>query len=197
MKKCDVIIDKVQDDIDKLSEKVSEAEKNLVDIEGSIKSLRSKENLLLKKDEIKTIAIIKGLKIIFKVLAIGALPVALISIILSLNILIPEMILFLVSFLTGGKVYLDETEEIRNLSKSTTITKIKSDIEIQERKLYRTNQSISLNQKEINEKKQRLKNLTLQNREKLNNDELIDNNIIVLSNPSYPVLQRIKRPASE
>ena len=183
----DYKLDKLQDEVDELINVIFEEEQEIIDLEASIQKLKSKLNLLLNKDKIKTNAIIKAIKVILKWLALGTISIVLITNLLSFNFLAPEIILIIISVLKGAKKYNDETEEIRNLSQND-IELINQEIDEKESYLYFINQRLKKDEKNMESKKQEIRYLTSEKKD-LSKVQAKDN-FVIITNIGSRVLQK-------
>lgn len=173
----DYKLDKLQDEVDELISIIFEEEQEAIDLEASIQKLKAKLNLISNKDEIKTNAIIKVVKMILKWTVLGTISISLITNLLSFNILIPEIILIMISILKGTKIYNKETEEVRKLAQ-TDIGMVNQEINEKESSLYNINQQLKINEKNMEAKKQEIRYLTSE-KKKLSKESNKGNVVII------------------
>lgn len=155
----EIKLDKLQEEVDNLSYILFEDEKECIRTEAVISKQKSDLLLLENEAEIKTNAMKNAVKIFLECMLLGTIPIAIISLLLSSNILFVEIFLILISSLKAKRKYDLDIKELNILMKVTNKEKLAKDIMDSEDYLYQINQKVKLNEKKIASKKTEIKSL--------------------------------------
>lgn len=150
-------LDKLQEEIDDLSNNILEDRQEIINLETNIEKLKYYLNILDREKEIKIEAAKHALLEILKIVALGTIFVLIIALILSSNLFLTEGLLLITGFIKGILEYNKRTKELNKLLSSTNFQKINKIIKDKESSLYETNIRLKLNEKSINLKEQEVR----------------------------------------